>query len=534
MFAMIAPVSSMVLSQSEMLWLLLAVGIGTAGLEGASCDAVCERRAAEALLASGDERAAVESLKNARESFPDDRGLALLLARAYLLEENFFWAERTVADALRRWPDDPEILAWMAAVHLRQGDPELAAEDLEPGLEPGQDPLRARWQLLAASQARLVADDEHAASLVKLATGADSVYPEDLEVLRTLRSNLDPWWGPVLSGSLDLGGGHTSNALAGSPTDPGEGGPASGLVLPELRVRFAPLDRGVLRPVVDLEVLGNLVTADEAEDFSTLLGGIRLGGMVAAARHRLVVGYRAEGLHVEGESALYSEAHRGELELEWSGGRVLFGGVGHRSYTDEKRTRWEGDLGFGGSLGSIGRAPVVAGATLRVADAESEAYDLLGVSAAASTVVPLGRRCSLRLALSAAWDDYLHSGGSEGRAVFGTEDKRRDLLGRIGATFWAPEWRHLRPGIELRATRRASTADETPGFDFSYSEWRAMVWLRWTFAAGNRVPSVSTPSGHVPLDWGVERGGGMEEERILDLLRRDEELRRGSSCTIQP
>jgi hypothetical protein len=186
-------------------------------------------------------------------------------------------------------------------------------------------------------------------------------------------------------------------------------------------------------------------------------------------------------------------------------------------------------------VGRIGSTPVVAGATLRLADAESDAYDQFGLSAAASSTLLLGRRMSLRVALSVIWDDYFNSGGDEGLEVFGTEDRRRDLLGRIGLTLWGPRWRNLRPGLEVRATRRDSTADDRPRYDFSFSEWRAVVWLRWSFSAGDGAPKVGAPVGHVPLDWGIEGGDvGMEQERILDLLRRDEELRRGSSCSIVP
>jgi len=304
--------------------------------------------------------------------------------------------------------------------------------------------------------------------------------------------------------------------------------------MPELRARFAPRVSAKARPLVDVEVLGNHFFEDEAEGFSTVLGSVRPGVAIASADRRLVVGYRLEGLWLEEESGLYSEARRLEAELEWAAGRVLFAGFGHRDYTDEKRSRWEGDLGFGGSIGSIAGSPVVAGATIRLADAEARVYDQLGVSVAASTTIPLGRRTSLRVAVSAAWDDYFNSGGPEGLLVFGTTDKRRDLLGRAGLTLWAPEWRHVRPGLEVRATRRDSTADDSPGYDFSYDELRVVIWLRWSFTAGRGTPTTVTPAGHVPLEWGIEPGDGLQDERILDLLRRDEELRRSSSCTIRP
>ncbi len=210
----------------------------------------------------------------------------------------------------------------------------------------------------------------------------------------------------------------------------------------------------------------------------------------------------------------------------------MFLGGGHRRYRDDARTRWEGELGLGGPLHLGERLPFVAGVTLRAADARSPVYDLLGVSAAASTTLSIGRGATLRLVLSGAWESYPHSGGSDGLATFGTTEKRRDLLGRVGVTLWAKPWRQLRPGLELRASRRTSTADEAPGFDFSYDEWRAVVWLRWSFSGDPWAPATVDPAGRVPLEWGLEGDHGLDQERILDLLRRDEELRRGSSCGI--
>ena len=84
----------------------------------------------------------------------------------------------------------------------------------------------------------------------------------------------------------------------------------------------------------------------------------------------------------------------------------------------------------------------------------------------------------------------------------------------------------------MRYTKRNSTADQTPGFDFSYQEWRATIWLRWTFAADPWAPRIVTEPDHVPLEWGLDDEGSVNQENILDLLRRDEELRRGSSCSF--
>jgi predicted Zn-dependent protease len=87
-----------------MVEVLLAAAILISGSEPGECDLACERQSAAQLLARGETRTAIEYLKHARERFPDDRGLILLLARSYLLEDNLFWAERTLRDAVAKWP----------------------------------------------------------------------------------------------------------------------------------------------------------------------------------------------------------------------------------------------------------------------------------------------------------------------------------------------------------------------------------------------------------------------------------------------
>ena len=516
-----------------MFGVLLVAAILIPGATPDACDLDCERQTALLLIEGGETRTAVDRLKRARERFPDDRGLTLLLARAYLLEDNLFWAERTLRDAVASRPDDVELRTWLAAVHLRQGDPDLVVEDLAPNLKPSQDPLRARWQLLTASQAGLVGNPEGAKEALDQINRKSTLFPEDGALWAFLHANSDPWWNRSFTGAVDVGFGRTSNALAGSPTDPGVTGDPSGLDLVDLRASLVPSVGSTVRPAFDFLVMGHGLANEAYRDLSTLLGAVRLGGVAATAGHRLGFGYRAEVLLLNQDPARFSEAHRAEIEIEWASGSVLFGGGGHRAYRDEMRTRWEADFGFGGSVGRLAGMPVVAGVTALVADAESPAYDQLGITAALSGRVPVTGRTMLQVDLGGARDDYFNSGGEDGRLVFGTEEKRRDLLGRIAAIFWVPAWKSFRPRVELRYTQRWSTADTTPGFDFSFSEWRIVAWLRWSFAADPWAPRIDRSNDHVPLEWGLESDRGMNEDRILDLLRRDEELRRSSSCGLR-
>jgi tetratricopeptide (TPR) repeat protein len=509
--------------------ILLALAMGAAKAEG-PCDAPCERARAERLLRSNDLRGAIEHLRDAAGKFPDDPALPLVLARAYLFEGNLFWAESTLRAALDRRPDDVETRSWLALVHLREGDPGLAKTVLAAGPPPREGPGRSRRALLGAYLADLEGDDPVGLSLLSGIGRSTPVYPEDRRAFAALGLRLDPWRIEPLSGGLELAAGATSNALAGAPTDPGGQGTGSGLADGTIRLRFAPGLSPSIRAVFELDGEGHLLAEEKYRELSSLLLGGRVGGLATLGRYRALVAYRAEVLHLDQSPSLYSEAHRGEIEVETTAGGLFFGGAGHRVYRDERRTRNEWDIGLGGPIRAVKGAPAVVGATVRGATARSEAYDLLGASLALAVRFNLPGGVTARLSGSGSWDDYPNSGGPEGLLVHGTRDRRRDLTGKATLGIWLPAWRGLKLGLEGQLSRRDSTADERPGFDFDFTEARARLLVRVELGADPSAPPALSPPGHVPLEWGLGPGEAGATETIIDLLRQDEELRRGSSC----
>jgi tetratricopeptide (TPR) repeat protein len=512
--------------------ILLALAAGAATAEG-PCDAPCERVRAERLLRSNDLREAIEHLRNAVGRYPDDSALPLLLARAYMLEGNLFWAESTLRTALDRRPDDAETRSWLALVHLREGDPELAKTVLATGPPPRKGPGRSRRALLGAYLADVEGDAPEGLSLLSGIGRSTPVYPEDRRAFSALGLRLDPWRIEPLSGELELAAGATSNALAGAPTDPGGQGTGSGLADGTIRLRFAPGLTSSIRAVFELDGEGHFLADEEYRELSSLLLGGRVGGLATLGRYRALAAWRAEVLHLDQSPSLYSEAHRGEVEVETTAGGLFFGGAGHRVYRDERRTRNEWDLGLGGPIRAVKGAPAVFGATVRGASARSEAYDLLGASLALAVRFSLPGGVTARLSGSGSWDDYPHSGGAEGLLVFGTRERRQDLTGKATLGLWLQAWRRLRVGLEGQLSRRDSTADERPGFDFDYTEASARLLVRVGFGTDPSAPAAVSEPGHVPLEWGLGPGEASEAERIIDLLRQDEELRRGSSCGIR-
>ncbi len=511
--------------------LLLAVAMASAP-PSPPCDAACERKAAEELLGRGEVRAAVERLRRAVGLHPDDPLLPLLLARGYLLDGNLFWAERALRATLERRPDDATARDWLACVHLREGDPDLAREDLGSAAPSPEGPERSRRALLRAFRATVLSDPAAARTELAGLGRAAPVFPEDRTAWEALARQSDPWWIEPVSGELELGAGYTTNALAGAPTDPGASGTGSWLGDVTVRTRLAPPLLASFRPFLDVEGVGHGLEEEAYRELSSLQGSLRAGGLVSLGRYRALLAYRAEELHLRQTPSLYSVARRGELEVESRSGWLLFGGGGHRTYRDPRRSRREWDVGLGGPVRLAPRTPAVVGATVRGAAAASPAYDLLGVSLATALRIGLPGGFTARLAVTAALDDYPHSGGRDGLLAFGTTERRRDLLGKVALGLWLPPWRALRIALEGQLARRDSTADQMPGSDYDYTEARARLLVRFTFGADPWAPHVVRPAGHVPLEWGLAPGTPGESERIIDLLRQDEELRRGSSCGL--
>lgn len=511
--------------------LLLAI-TASAALPPPPCDAVCERRIAVEQLRRGEIRAAVARLREAVARNPEDPVLPRLLARGYLLDGNMFWAERTLRAALARQPEDHELRLWLACVHLREGDPDLAKLDLAAVADLPDGPASARKALLQTFRLHLAGDPDAARAALRMVDCRATVFPEDRPIWSALHHRLDHWWLDPITGEVEVGAGHTSNALAGAPTDPGSAGTASALADLTFRSRVAPPLGSVVRPVLDVEVLGHGVHERAYRELSYLQSSARLAATVTRPGFSLLAGYRAERLDLDESPSRYAQAHRGEIEIEWRSGLLAFAGGGHRDYRDERRTRREWDVGAGGPV-HLGRGvTAVAGATVRGADAHDPAFDMRGASVAAAARIGLGHGISARVATTVAWEEYPHSGGQAGQWAFGTSELRRDLLGKLTLGVWAPRWRGALAGLEWQLARRNSTADDRPGFDFDYRESRVRVLLRWTFSSDPWAPRAIRPSDHVPMPWGFGRDGSADEERIIDLLRQDEELRRGSSCGV--
>jgi tetratricopeptide (TPR) repeat protein len=495
----------------------------------------CEVEVVDCLIAAGRTRDAVKHVKPLANQNPDQPAFARLLARAYLADKNPFWAQRTLQKAIARNERDCLSRTWLAWVHIKSGDLDLAQEALEAEGCPEKPADQARWRLLEAFLARTREDHHLAVLAVSEVPDSGEIYPEDRGLWLFLRGAEDPGWIQPLSFRLELSGGYTSNSKGGSPTDASGKGPDSGMARMDLFGRLVWPASRLLRPVLEVGLKGHGIATETegARKLSYLEMHARPGFIFGTKFPRILLGYKVDYLVLNQDLEIqrrFYEANRGEIELE-TGSMTYFAGAGRRIYHYNGRTRFEIDGGLGGSFLLFGRARMLAAFSARYYDAIGDAYDQLGATGLLVSRIEMKWGLIARLGITIGTDYYLNSGGKPGDDAYGTPEERFDLLVKLSAGLWSPMWMGARAGLTYDFAYRDSTADESSN-NYDYKEHRLLFKIRWSFDLNPWAPEVVEYKGHVPLDYGIgaQAGPGMEEERIQDLLRQDEAARRGSSC----
>lgn len=515
---------------------LAVLGVSMANAAEPDCqrpcagDRACEITVTECLIRAGRPREAVERLKALVKEHPDVPLYARLLARSYLAEDNEVWAERTLQEALAANPDDCTTRSWLAWLQVSVGDFDLARETLDAPGCPNTDAEKARWLLLRAFMAHNEDDAALATVTVTEVPSAGKLFPEDEHLWRFLRRKRQPGWIDPFMIRGELGAGYTSNASAGSPTDPATSGPSSGIGRLDLYGRLLWPTARRWQPTVDGDIKGHGISASEAGDLSYVGLSIRPGVLLGRDFPRLLVAYKADMLLLnEGEKRDFYEGHRGEMEFE-TGNMMAFLGGGRRFFVESGRTRWELDGGVGRPWNLSRRLGGLLAVSLRYHDAVGDAYTLVGGTGIAMARVGLGRGAYARLGTSVGVDSYFDSGGTRGQLAHGTDEKRFDVLTKLSADLWSPARSGFRVGLGYEFSWNESTADEDAE-NYEYDEHRVLLKVRWAFDFDPWAPQVFTPEHHVPLAYGIQADeSGVEDERIQDLLRQDESARRGSSC----
>ncbi|MBN2358248.1 MAG: hypothetical protein JXR83_02265 [Deltaproteobacteria bacterium] len=506
--------------------LLTACWVAMASAMGQISDA---EQQARALLDRGQAQPAIALLKQAVAQQPDAVAPRWLLARAYLMDNNDFWALRTLSGLAELDPGDCQPALWTAWVLLKQGSLDEAREYLETAACAPATAAAARRSLLLAMVEQHAGDLEQARAHLTAARQVGRVFDEDKAVLDHLLARVEPGRTSPLTGRFDLNLGWAANARAGSPADPAATGLDESSPAGQLNgwLQLLMPDPQWVRPSLELEARSTGYSNERGQGLSYLLLGARPGLYVGSGAPSRLLAYRFDALLLAGgdrydEGPLwFYNAHRLELELSPTPSFTVFGGGGRRLFRELGRSRIEVDAGAGGNLRPLDWMRLLAALTGRAQKADKAGYDLLGGTLLASAEFKLPADWSLRAGALASGDHYPHSAGYFDPTL--RDERRSDLLIKVSASGYSPFWQGLKAGLTYEFSNRLSTTSL-----YRYTDHRLLLKLVWNFTLDPWAPATVAPAGHVPLDHGIAAAGF--EERLQDLLRQDEAAQRSSSC----
>ena len=484
---------------------------------------------ARRLIDDGQAQDAISRLKAAVSQDPDSTALNLLLARAYLVDGNNFWALRTLQRLAQAKPKDCEPSLWIAKIQLGQGLPDEAREILLDAVCAKNSPSAARRSLLLAQLDLHTEKPEEAREHLASARAAKQLHPEDHALLEQLIGALDPGYLTPISGKLDLMLGWAADARAGSPTDPvlDDSNPASPTGRMDLWLRFIVPSGRWLRPSLEAELRALSYSEQVGRDYSYLMLGARPGILLFDATPNLLMAYRFEALLLAGgdryeDGPLWlNNAHRAEFEASLLPALTTFGGAGRRVFREIGRSRTEADLGLGGGVRISERLRLIAALTGRVHRAHRPAYHLWGGSAVLFAILRLPESWKLRAGVVTGVDWYPDSAGAFDPLA--PDTNRRELLLKTSVTGLGPSMGGLQLGLSAEYSQRFSSIRA-----YDYQDMRVLFRMVWRFSANPWAPASTSNTDHIPLDHDIVNSGF--EERLQDLLRQDEAAQRSSSC----
>lgn len=493
-------------------------------------DLACFIEDAQSLIEKGQYVQAIEKLKVAKQHFPNNREIVILLSVSYLNANNPIWAIKSLKERILDDPNDCEAKAWLAwtLIGLAQLDEAISVLEEHQGCS---DEDMGRLFLLRSLVAKMNGDQSTAIKEITKVKHMKRLWDSDLSALKYLIKYISPSNQSELSWRVDLSSGYTSNALLGSPTDPASGDVKKGDTAfgqSDLWVRFSPLFFQWLNPDFEFQVKALGLVSPSVKDLSWIDVTTRVALAYQSKYFHLLLGWRPEFLVIaQGDKyddgpVLYFSAHRGEFEVDLGKQLLIFGGAGARIFREKVRTRFEGDVGIGGNVGITRRINMLWAITARVYRANHPAWNLLGSSALLHMQNAIWKGFLMKTGATFSVDSYPDSSGYW-RWGNSTED-RLDILVRPTISFWTPPWRGFRLALMYEFSWRHSSLPL-----FGFTDHRGMLRLQWAGETYLFVPTSSKGQPVADIPW-YRDGYDQGLERIQDLLRQDETIQRSSSC----
>jgi len=471
---------------------------------------------------------AIDILKNARRCNPRDDALELALGTAYARAGNTAWALKTLKPLVER---SCEARTWVAWTYLQMAMPDEAQKQLDGAPQCDSDEANGRIQLIMASTALAQNNRAAAQSALKAATDQNALYESDARMVNALMPQAGLVNDPNLTWRLEINGGVSSNPLSSSPDDRklNDDTQAGGFIGTDLRFALDPWKRAMLRAVLEGQVTGQWLPADDFKDASYLDLTGRVGLVYSVyADDTLKFGlyykpdfvFLAGGDQYNAGPLLFYTGHRIEFDAELNKWLYVFGGYGHRTFRQKVRSREEIDLGAGGFHTLPWALKLTWGLGFRSWLSSGEMYNLNGFNLSlALDRAFINGILNLRLGTSFAYDNY-----DESKGYFDTSSARSDSLWRANAQVWftIPSVHGLSLGLQFKYAQRWSTAS-----DYAYNDVRGLAFVRWSGETYFYEPQTTTDDLYA-LPW--NSNSTQTAEHIRDIIQQDEDLQRTSSC----
>ncbi|HMA91729.1 MAG TPA: hypothetical protein VKP30_03540 [Polyangiaceae bacterium] len=488
-------------------------------------------RRAEWLTQRGLKAEARELVQRAAQQQPAVELLALALARAYLAEDNPFWAIRVLGDFVDRSPPACASRAMAARVHLQQANLDLAEQMLSEQQCQATNELGFRFHLLRIELAELQGDATRARKLVRVSRAFHRRYVEDDQRYARLKLRYDPDSEPAFAFKLGLSAGWASNGLSSVPLDllPKQGASGSPLLGLELRTRWNLKRWSAVRLFAEGDFVATQYLDAPTKELSTRQPTLRLMALVGRGVPRLLIGYTADWVNLDGgdtyrhDSFTYSTAHH--LEYRFDLGRSFFthGQLGPRHYWESARNRFEVAQGLSKRVVLSDSLDLAIGALVHAYAAKERAYDQVGASVLSGLEIRMPNDFTLEEQLSLSQSVHPNSEGyfENSSAV------RRDTEVQVSVALATPELFGLRLFPSYALVHRDSSIDP-----YDFTDHRGLLTVSWQSDSDRIVVHRISPEGRVPLSYPDEASAGRASPTVdvVEAIRQDEAQRRNNSC----
>src|SRR3989339_195605 len=240
------------------------------GIEGMALSGNNQTQETEArigrLIDQGRLTEALGECKIAVSMFPQTRAFMLLLAKAYILDNNSVWALKTLYGWINDNPDDHEVRSWITWLHMQRGEMDKASAQSEQYRLAEWPSLISRDNLYQAFLALSAKDLRQARFGFKSAFSGQAGFPEDEALAGQIGAALFPQWQGkyhlTVSGVLGYST-HPSLAATFGEDVTAAGSPYSGLTA---SATIDPLLTYPVRPVIMFKQTASYYTENQGAD----------------------------------------------------------------------------------------------------------------------------------------------------------------------------------------------------------------------------------------------------------------------------